>query len=148
MINWTICSGNSPNRHSSKWGSLLYLRPPSQNPVFLKSHTNSVFLAFRKWPAPVMDTFFMSWWFLLTRASTVIRWRAKLCSVLLNTPCDTKSFRGRLRNILYSISLQSKSCSTDFGLKSWWGKSFILLLVSYCITTWVVQMKEPLMGLP
>ena len=36
----------------------LYLRPPSQNPVFLNSHTNSVFLHFRKRPALVTDTFF------------------------------------------------------------------------------------------
>ena len=33
----------------------LYFRPPSQNTVFLKSHTNSVFLHFRKRPAPVTD---------------------------------------------------------------------------------------------
>ena len=46
--------------------------------------------------------------------------------VLLNTPCDTKSFRGRLHNISYGISLQSKSCSTDFGLKSWWGEELYL----------------------
>ena len=36
----------------------LSLRPPSQNPIFLNSHTNSVFLHSRKWLALVMDTFF------------------------------------------------------------------------------------------
>ena len=35
----------------------LYLRPPSQNPVFLNSYTNSVFSHSRKRPALVMDTF-------------------------------------------------------------------------------------------
>ena len=49
---------------SGYWGLIqglkgqLYLRPPSQNPVFLNSYTNSVFLHSRKRPAPVMDTFF------------------------------------------------------------------------------------------
>ena len=49
----------------------LYLRPPSQNPVFLNSHTNSVFSHSCKRPALVMDTFFASRWCPLTRASTV-----------------------------------------------------------------------------
>ena len=31
----------------------LYLLPPSQNPVFLNSHTNSAFLHCHKQPAPV-----------------------------------------------------------------------------------------------
>ena len=35
----------------------LYLRPPSQNPVLLNSHTNFLFLHSRKRPAPVTDTF-------------------------------------------------------------------------------------------
>ena len=34
----------------------LYKRPPSQIPVFLKSHTNSIFFNSRNRPAPVMDT--------------------------------------------------------------------------------------------
>ena len=39
----------------------LYLRPPLQNPLFLNSHTNSVFLQSFKQPAPpVTDTFFAS----------------------------------------------------------------------------------------
>ena len=38
----------------------LYLWPPSQNAVFLHSHTNYVFLHSRKWPAAVTDTFFAS----------------------------------------------------------------------------------------
>ena len=38
----------------------LYLWLPSQDPVYLNSHTNSVFLHSRKWPAPVTDTFIMS----------------------------------------------------------------------------------------
>ena len=38
----------------------LYLRPPSQNLVFLTSHTDSVFLHSRKRPAPVTGTFFPS----------------------------------------------------------------------------------------
>ena len=37
-------------------GGQLYLPPPSQNPVFLNSHKNSVFLHSRKRPAPVEDT--------------------------------------------------------------------------------------------
>ena len=39
-------------------GYHLYLRPPSQNPVLLNSHTytNSVFLLSRKWLAPLTDT--------------------------------------------------------------------------------------------
>ena len=38
----------------------LYLWPPSQNAVFLHSHTNYVFLHSRKQPAAVTDTFFAS----------------------------------------------------------------------------------------
>ena len=49
----------------------LYLRPPSQNAVFLNSHTNSVFLHSRKQPAPVTGNFFASWGCPLTRASSV-----------------------------------------------------------------------------
>ena len=50
----------------------LYLRPPSQNLVFLTSHTNSVFLHSRKRPAPVTGTFFASRPCPLTRASTLL----------------------------------------------------------------------------
>ena len=39
-------------------GQLLCLRSPSQDPVFLNSHTNSVFFHSRKRPAPVTNTFF------------------------------------------------------------------------------------------
>ena len=49
----------------------LYSRPPSQNPVFLNSHTNSAFLHSRKRPAPGTGTFFALREFPLTRASTV-----------------------------------------------------------------------------
>ena len=49
-------SGSSPNRHSRKRTS--YLRPPSQNPVFLNSRTNSMFLHSCKRPVPATDTFF------------------------------------------------------------------------------------------
>ena len=42
-------------------GGQLYLPPPSQNPVFLNSHKNSIFLHSRKRPAPVTDTFFATW---------------------------------------------------------------------------------------
>ena len=38
----------------------LYLWPPSQNPVFLIVHTDSVFLISCKLQAPVTDTFFAS----------------------------------------------------------------------------------------
>ena len=48
----------------------LQSRPPSQNPVFLNSHTNSVFLHSRKRAAPGTGTFFASRGCLLTRAST------------------------------------------------------------------------------
>ena len=42
MTSLLFCySGSSPNGQ-------LYLRPPSQNPVFLNSHTNSVFFHSRK----------------------------------------------------------------------------------------------------
>ena len=50
----------------------LYLQPPSQNIVFLDSHTNSVFLYSSKWPAPVMDTFFAFGRCPLKRASSVV----------------------------------------------------------------------------
>ena len=49
-------SGSSPNRHSRKRTS--YLRPPSQNPVFLNSRTNSMFLHSCKRPVPATDTLF------------------------------------------------------------------------------------------
>ena len=35
----------------------LWLWPPSQNPILLNSHANSVFAHSRKWPAPVTDSF-------------------------------------------------------------------------------------------
>ena len=50
----------------------LYLRPPSQNAVFLNSHTSSVFLHSRKRPAPVTNTFFASRGSPLTRAFTFV----------------------------------------------------------------------------
>ena len=37
----------------------LYLRSPSQNPVFLNSHKISIFLHPRKQPALATDTFFV-----------------------------------------------------------------------------------------
>ena len=49
----------------------LYLRPPSQSPDLLNSHTNSVFSHSRKRPAPVTDTFFAPRGCPLMRASTV-----------------------------------------------------------------------------
>ena len=49
----------------------LFFRQPSQNPVLLNSHTNSVFFHSHKRPAPVTDTFFTSLGCLLTRTSTV-----------------------------------------------------------------------------
>ena len=59
----------------------LYLRPPAQNPVFLNSYTNSVFLHSRKRPAPVMDSFFSSRGFPRTRPSTVVK-QTNLVTVL------------------------------------------------------------------
>ena len=54
-------------------GGRLYLRPPSQNPVFLNFHTNSVFLRYRKRSAQVTDTHFASWGCTqVTTASTVM----------------------------------------------------------------------------
>ena len=50
----------------------LFLRLPSQNPVFLDSQTNALFFHSCKWPAPVTNTFFASQGCLLTRASTVL----------------------------------------------------------------------------
>ena len=52
-------------------GRQLFFRPPSQNPVLLNSHTNSVFFHSHKQPAPVTDTIFTSLGCLLTRTSTV-----------------------------------------------------------------------------
>ena len=49
----------------------LYSWPPSQNAVFLHSHTNYVFLHSCKRPAVVTDTFFASRGCLLMRAFTV-----------------------------------------------------------------------------
>ena len=59
-----------PNGHSRKWMDSTH-RPPSQNPVFLISHTNSVFLHSRKRPALAADTFFTSRECPFTRASTM-----------------------------------------------------------------------------
>ena len=59
-----------PTRHSRKRDRSTQ-RPPSQNPVFLISHTNSVFLHSRKRPALATDTFFTSRECPLTRASTM-----------------------------------------------------------------------------
>ena len=50
----------------------LYLWPPSQNAVFLPSHTNYVFLHSRKRPAAATDTFFASWGCPIMRAFTVL----------------------------------------------------------------------------
>ena len=50
----------------------LFLRLPSQNPVFLNSHINSLSFHSLKQPALVTDTFLASWGCLLTRASTVL----------------------------------------------------------------------------
>ena len=50
---------------------LSYAWPPSQNPVFLIFHTDSVFLLFCKLQAPVTDTFFASRVCPLMRAPTV-----------------------------------------------------------------------------
>ena len=47
-------TGSSPKGHSRT--RTVLLRPPSQNPVFLNPHTNSVFLDSRKRTAPVTDT--------------------------------------------------------------------------------------------
>ena len=52
-------------------GQLFYLRMPSQDPVFLNSDTNSIFLHSPKRPAPLKGTFYVSWACPLTRASTV-----------------------------------------------------------------------------
>ena len=57
----------------------LYLQPPSQNPVLLNPHTNSVFSRSRKRPAPVTDTFLAPRGCPLTRASTVL-WAKKVSS--------------------------------------------------------------------
>ena len=55
-------------------GGRLYLRPPSQNPVFLNFHTNSVFLRYRKRSARVTDSYLVSWGCTqVTTASTVMR---------------------------------------------------------------------------
>ena len=72
-------SGSSPNRHSRKRTS--YLRPPSQNPVFLNSRTNSMFLHSCKQPVPATDTFFASRGCPLTRAFIVnVLWHStSLC---------------------------------------------------------------------
>ena len=51
-------------------GKQLYLRPSSQNPVFLDSDTSSVFSHSRKRPATVMGTIFATRGCPLTRAST------------------------------------------------------------------------------
>ena len=57
----------------------LYLRPPSRNPIFHNSHTNSVFLHSRKRPAPVTDAIFSSRGWPLTRASTVLHSLVRSC---------------------------------------------------------------------
>ena len=59
----------------------LYIRPPSQNPDYFNSRTNSVFLHSLKRPALVTDTFFASQGCPLTRAFTVnVLWHSSsLC---------------------------------------------------------------------
>ena len=57
----------------------LYLHSPSQNPVFLNSHKNSVFLHPRKRPALVTDTFFVFRECPLMRASTVNNNDEEMC---------------------------------------------------------------------
>ena len=59
--------GSSPNGHSRKRTALLTATFTLQEPVFLNSHTNTVFLQSLKWQAPATDTFFASRGCLLTR---------------------------------------------------------------------------------
>ena len=59
--------GSSPDGHSRKRTALLTATFTLQEPVFLNSHTNTVFLQSLEWPAAATDTFFASQGCLLTR---------------------------------------------------------------------------------
>ena len=59
--------GSFPDGHSRKRTALLTATFTLQEPVFLNSHTNTVFLQSLEWPAPATDTFFASRGCLLTR---------------------------------------------------------------------------------
>ena len=72
-----VYRGGSPNGHPPS--VQLYLRPPSQNPIFHNSHTNSVVLHSRKRAAPVTGTIFASQGWPLTRASTVLHSPVRSC---------------------------------------------------------------------
>ena len=63
--------GSSPNAHSHKQTALLTAAFNSQNPGFLNTHKNCIFLHSGRRPAQVMDTFFASQRCPLMRASTV-----------------------------------------------------------------------------
>ena len=80
----------------------MYLRPPSQNPVFLNWHTNFVVLHFCEWRAPVVDTLFASQGCSLTGASTVSRTAKDQANAL------TTGF-------LHTDSEQRKSCPIARG---------------------------------
>ena len=59
--------GSSPDGHSRKRTALFTATFALQEPVFLNSHTNTVFLQSLERPAAVTDTFFASRGCLLTR---------------------------------------------------------------------------------
>ena len=72
-------------------GGQLYLPPPSQNPVFLNSHKNSILLHSRKRPAPVRDTFFATWGCPLKRLSLYPNFERLMHNLWANAPWSLMS---------------------------------------------------------
>ena len=105
----------------------LYLRPPAQNPVFLNSYTNSVFLHSRKRPAPVMDSFFSSRGFPRTRPSTVVK-QTNLVTVLeaiLTSRQPSEKLQCLYENLMSSNSrkcIVNWNCTTLRAVKGTFGK--------------------------
>ena len=91
---------------------LLFLRPPSQNPLSLNFHTNSVFLHSRKRSAPVTDTCFASRECPPTRASTVFLISLR---ILWRTGRNTFKFSG-LYNRIRPAKLSNHSARTNWQI--------------------------------
>ena len=99
----------------------LYLRPPSQNPVFLNSYTNSVFLHSRKRPAPVMDSFFSSRGFPRTRPSTVVK-QTNLVTVLeaiLTSRQPSEKLQCLYENLMSSNSRKTVVLKKNICIVNW-----------------------------
>ena len=81
-----------------------YLRPPSQKPVFLNSHTNSVSLHSDKRPAPVTDIFFAS--------------RESHCGSKIHIACLPGVRKGRGKEFGHDTALERTSARTPLFSQS------------------------------